>query len=337
MYVSYARKENKAMKKRNILIAAALAGIMLVSGCSGEKKPEATTPAESTTTTQTEASAAPADETKADTTTEAADTTTEAEETEPEDVTDEPEESGENESAPAELSDAPFGETVIQEGVEISFTDTINNMKNVLGGDTYTFNMEYNMIYGEQEMKMKMVVAQDPALGTYSDTNMLFVVTRMIKRPDGSLIIIDDANKSYVTTTEEESGTQISTDTSSAFIPVKEDITTADLVQFPDGSKQYYRFFITKENMMTTDSGDNESEAGSDGSDAYIYFDAETLSMTNMYMNTQGTEVKAYIDVSADVDASLFELPADYKEITFEEYQTNLMSSFGSAFNVSEE
>ena len=338
------------MKKRNAVIAAAVAGIMVFAGCSSNNSSSGTSASDTSATPASSAEVTTAESTAQEDTTPdteeitSDDASEEPEEETDEDITEDDDDSIENDtddnitdeteqenggaSSETVFDQAPFGETVIREGEEISFTETINAMKDVTSGSTYTFGMNYGMTYGDQEMKMSILIAQHPELGIYSDTDMLFMSTKMIKRPDGSLIIIDDANKNYVLTTEDESGTMISNDTSQAFVFVKEDVTTADLVQFPDDPKNYYRFFISADNMA----GSDESESSS--GDVYMYFDAETLYLTNMYMVAQGSEVKAYITISAEVDSSLYEIPADYTEISFEEYQKQMLSSLGSSFGV---
>ncbi len=161
-------------------------------------------------------------------------------------------------------------------------------------------------------------------------TDAIFMQVKMIQYSDGTFTIIDDANKMYVPhTNSEESGTSFTMDTSSGMIPTKNDVTTADLVELPDGSRKY-RFIITADNIDT-------SENPSLTNDMWVYADADTKSLTNIYTITNNAPMTANINISSEIDDSVFEIPSDYTEVTYAEYQEKLMEAYAGLFGNDED
>lgn len=299
--------------KKKIIISLLLAGILAVSGCSSnsEKKAEEST---TTTTTATTTAAASADEKSTD----APETSeTEAPETTPDEST------SETESGTAASGEEIPGDTVINAGVECSFETVMNNTSDFLKNGSFSYDMTADMVYSGQTVQMKTLMVRSAEKGTYTDMDMIFMKMKAIYFNDGKVVIILDDSKQYVVTDTAESGMSANTDTSTGLVPVKEPVNTADLVQLENGKKAY-RFLITKEN--------NASEDAS--ADIYVYADSDTMLLCGMYTVQNGTSQKAFITLSENVDESYFEIPADYTEITMEEYQKKMTEAL--QVNISE-
>jgi len=324
--------------KKTTLLAALTAGMILMNGCNN--KPPATnvtaaTTAATTTTkeTITNENTTTASESNIETMdtpavvienpdataeTQSEPNINEPEETENSENTDET-----NPETPSEISsENPFDEKVIEANVDMGAgLEAINgNMKAVIESGTYTFVMESETVSDDQSMKMCSILSSSPELGKYMNMDTSFIKMKAIFLPDNTVVIIDDENKNYIKTTSEESGFTFSEDgADSMILPVNENVTVADLVEFPGGARAY-RFTVAAEN--------NASDVTYD-SDRYIYIDENTGYITAMYAVTYGQVTKTTINIQPTAIESMFEIPSDYTEITYAEYQMNLLKAFG--------
>ena len=180
---------------------------------------------------------------------------------------------------------------------------------------TGRYTCDINMVFegNGQTSEMPQYAAADPDLGTYLKANVFGITSEGIYKPDGTAILLDAETKTFVNTTTEEAGANVSNDPTASMNITNEPLTKADVVTW--NSKKCYRFYVTPE-MMTSSSG----------SDTYIYVDFETGLMCGMYTEQMGTKNTAYITVSGDIDASKFEVPTDYTETTLNSLISNISS-----------
>ena len=211
--------------------------------------------------------------------------------------------------------------------IEYALQDAVDAASTIMQTGHYTCDI--NMVFegNGQTGEMPMYTTADPTLGTYVKASVFGIITEGIYKPDGAVVLLDEDTKTFVNTTAEEAGSSVSTDPTATMNITNEPLTKADVVTW--NGEKCYRFYVTPE-MMTS----------SNGSDTYIYVDSETGLMCGMYTEQMGAKNTTYIAISDDADMSKFEVPADYTEITLEEYRAQMstkMSALCSAGSASAE
>lgn len=284
------------MNKKTIA-AILMASILCIASCNNNTPATTTTAANTTTTTVAETTENTTTETVEDT----VETTTEvAETTAP--VTQKPI----NETG-------PLDETILEKNVSANYQSAYDQFTDTIASGTYTFIIDKTIYISAKELPpMSATIVSDPELGIYYDGHMDRIF-KCIFKPDGSVIKFNDTDMYYVTMPPDKA--TISTNDayaySTAIMAVKDNIITADMVQLPAGNKAY-RFIINPEN--------NASTAPKYKSNVYVYFDETTGYPVAIYTEENKQPTKMWFEINNTVDASIFEIPSEYTEISYEEY-----------------
>lgn len=193
--------------------------------------------------------------------------------------------------------DAPLGETVGEE-VELS-EDIFANLKALEGAKEYTMDVNATMSSEGMTMEMPMYVTTD-GTNTYVNTSVFGMSVESLSLDGVNYVIVDD-EKAYCKM-EDGSSTV--------------DASAEDVTQMLDGALAAEKVTLEGEEFIRV-KYENEDAEGSYG---FGYFKDGNVYFMAMVSEESGNMLMVVNELSTKANADLLKLPADYKEITEEEY-----------------
>lgn len=194
-------------------------------------------------------------------------------------------------------TDAPLGETV-GDTVEVT-DDMFAGIAAFATAEGYTIDVEVSIESEEISMDMPMVVSTD-GTNTYMDMSVMGITMECLIL-EGTTYVLDSDNKVYYVDETGDVASSIDTGIDiDEFVGMKDNVKGACKVTL-DG-KEYIRLAVEEE-------GTTSYVYLLDGNFVYIASDGES-----------GASKMTFNRLEASADADLLKLPADYTEITLDEY-----------------